>query len=625
MTRSKTIKPLASVMVIVMIISFTLVSLGTGNVSASEDVQSGNETDSMLLSGNNIRTPAEWERVDTVLIARHDDYEDYYDSLQDSIQDAGANYHNFHRGTGVNEASMYIRDYGPITIMNNGVREYNDLIGLNDPFEGYYPVQDIVDEFDSGATVNDAGLGTDGGDFMIDSGGILYSGRDVSDSLNLDAYGIHTARGLENLGETPHVHIDMYAKLIDENTVILPEIPADGGGLTQDEITFINELYDYFDNAVARNREGYDITEIEIWRDGHILYNYANSLIVNNLILIPKFGTPYNDNDTTAYNKYEDAIGKSRYDYSIITVDVSDLIGASRDGFVHCTTMQIAKENAAPVISDVEVDLDTSPGEAIITAKFENVQGEDSETSRTLFYRKYGSNTLETEEFDYISSPNIYKAVIDLDTEYPYEYFIRAEDSYKAVGYYGDTWTPYFLNTPTPHVEITYPSDGQTVPGKDVTVTWGSELLTDYIDHYMIARSFGFIWSGTTVGKNTSHTYELDPGEYTIRVYVYTVFEESTYDEVTFTVSDQIHSDGDDAIWIPENTVTILWDLDGRYDNEAVYFEVNLNRGDWLNIGTDTRHTFDELEDGKNTVTVRMKDVNGTIWQESLVLLVGKG
>ncbi len=55
------------------------------------------------------------------------------------------------------------------------------------------------------------------------------------------------------------------------------------------------------------------------------------------------------------------------------------------------------------------------------------------------------------------------------------------------------------------------------------------------------------------------------------------------------------------------------------------YYEIRLDDGEWMNMGTNTIHTFYDLEEEKYTVTVRMKDNGDRTWEATTVVYMNEG
>lgn len=410
----KVSRVLALAIACMIMLSVVLVLTGTEVVEAEE----------VLRSSSEIRTPAEWETTEKVLYTNHSNSAsiiNYYSSLTSAI---GSEYlHSFEKGV-PNHALIYIRDYGPITIMNGMDREYNSLNPWDSPRqEGtwwIYPVQDIVDDFDENPIVDMAPLGVDGGDFMIDSGGLFFSNKDVSNSANLEKYGIYDTHHFTSIS----LHIDMYAKLVSENTIIISErieqnIPRDGTPLTETEGDLLDDVASFFESSTPRNGKQYDIYRVPAWREYSNLISYTNSLIVNTLndnkVVIPTYSCSW---DADVKDLYETAMP----DYTIKTVSSlnvlsrPDLTGHPSGGAVHCTTMQIPRKNVPPEIDNIEIEF---PSINNVTFRVDILDyrwdGNDwvsciNFINKTLYYREHNTeDDFEERELNRVDQTDTYE------------------------------------------------------------------------------------------------------------------------------------------------------------------------------------------------------------------------
>lgn len=611
-------------MMIMMIISFTLVSLGMGNVSANEDVQSGNEMDYIQPpqpSGNTIRTPAAWETMERVIFVNGFPNSEFSTKLETALGVTGAS-------TTYVSWNDFIRNYGPMTIMNNGVREYNDPSRISEQFNPGAPRHD---DFLSGGFAN----------HIVDGAGILYSLKDNANEP-LEAFGIHTARNFSTLPGSPPSRIpniyyclDMYVKLIDENTIILPSA---GNNIDGDEEIFINALYNYFRNtARTRSGEKYNVFQIPIHRQYYTqnnieyerLINYANSLIVNNHILIPMFfNNSTNSPDPGAYNTYVAAAAASRYNYEIEQVDTSDLLWDGINGYIHCATEQIAKQNAPPIIHDVEFDIEAVNGEFDVTIIVDIADDGEIEYADLYYYCSVDDEWKDVPLERQGMSDEYQATISSVAGGSELEYFIRAEDDDRAVSYYGDVWEPKSFELSEPHVNIYYPVQDQTLWGPSVTPMWESNTHPDMICHFSIRRRLGSgFWSGwINKGKNTYHTYtDMFTGQWEVQVEINTIDSQTDTHSVTFNVISGWGPLSIDSFEARDDSLTLEWSIDSNERIDVNHYEIRLNDGEWLNVGTRTRHTFTDLGDGRYVVTVRARDRAGEMYQDCVELVVGKG
>ena len=617
---------LALAMACMIMLSVVLVLTGAEVVEAEE----------VLRSSSEIRTPAEWETTESVLIVRNDDiYEDFHDHLVSTINNTSGS------GTIINATSVAgsnpnisVRDYGPKTAMtSDGQRIY---IGTEpvDPTENQnfpHNVLGLLPSYSAFQNYNGVYF-NDGGDFMVCSGGIsyesgqttninmvryplLYPDEDAVASKAEEIFGFHS----HNIagGSVFGGHIDMSVKLVSEDTVIIaervdPSIPG-YEPITNVQWESLNNTYDYFNNAKTRSGQPYNIVRVPIFRDSEFaglrLIAYTNSLIVNDHIYIPEYDTALNDWNTEAWIAYQ-GLG-----YSVVRVTMHPIY----TGAIHCATMQIPKENAAPNIQDLHVNIAETNGEYDVTISVDIVDDGEIEYADLYYYCSVYDEWKDV-PLTQQGTSDTYQNTIEGITEsqlLELEFFVRAEDDDRAVTYYGDAFEPISLSPQDfAHVDIYYPSQGQHVYGPQVTVAWDSDTPQIFISHFEIRRRSGpFIWPWINKGTSTYHMMFLDDGQYTFDVRVTTIDDGWDMDTVTFYV----YSGGGgitsiDLIDARDDSVTVEWSCDNRYEVELDYYEIRLNNGRWLNVGTDTQYTFSDLEMGTHVVTVRYN--NGDIMKD---------
>ncbi|MEF8874503.1 MAG: helix-hairpin-helix domain-containing protein, partial [Candidatus Thermoplasmatota archaeon] len=125
------------------------------------------------------------------------------------------------------------------------------------------------------------------------------------------------------------------------------------------------------------------------------------------------------------------------------------------------------------------------------------------------------------------------------------------------------------------------------------------------------------------VGMETTYTFEgLDEGYHTLEVRAEGE-QRSVTDEVGFTVDLDaevptlgVTSPGEDGIFSDRN-VTVEWESEN-----AEYHEIRLNEEEWIDVGMETTHTFEELEDGEHSVEVRAVGEHESLSTDSVNFIV---
>ncbi|MBC7658911.1 MAG: agmatine deiminase family protein [Chitinophagaceae bacterium] len=219
----------------------------------------------------------------------------------------------------------------------------------------------------------------EGGNFMTTTdGNCLMTSRvtdgngtkERADDIVMDAEGVKSyyegAAGCKTVNILPRMpyegtgHIDMWAKFLDNKTVIVNELRDEDLSLytNAQALARAKVIKKYFDARAADIKAlGYTVIRIPvpgaIFQNGQEVYrSYTNSLAVNGNIIVPRYVAP-NTPDVAADNglyfdqsllpKYEEEV-RSVYEkagYKFTWVVSDDLIYVG--GAVHCTTMQVPR------------------------------------------------------------------------------------------------------------------------------------------------------------------------------------------------------------------------------------------------------------------------------------------
>ena len=236
----------------------------------------------------------------------------------------------------VNIDSVWIRDYGPFTILADGLAGIVDA----DYSRPWRTNDDLFPSRLAGPTMWDMdhyGLGMvlDGGNFMSDGCGTCMVTDEIFDwnpsmseteiTANLADY-----LGCERVVYLLHQlndgtgHIDMFAKFLDTETILLAQFePGD---------TNYQRIEDNAATLAALETctgGSYDIIRIET---EYGFRTYTNSQFVNDTILVPIWGLAY---DATALAIYEAAMPG----YDIVGINVASMAGTG--GAIHCIAREL--------------------------------------------------------------------------------------------------------------------------------------------------------------------------------------------------------------------------------------------------------------------------------------------
>jgi len=332
-----------------------------------------------------VRTPAEWEEMEGILISFDNiDYDDdilnILSQIVDYAQEEGTVYilctnqsvvENYLTLKSIpltnlsfiiqdNVAYIWTRDFGPISVYENYVDNLNFIdwkYYTERPIDDATP-QDVADYLGTPlyhTTVFPYDLFNYGGNFMSDGNGIGFSTHLIFDDNALpnvypakteteinsimEAFtGIDTYIKLETLPTNAIDHIDMYMKLLDEETILVGEYDTGVNG--SENNAQIEENIDYilnnFNTCFDREYEIIRIPmpEIYYYESYPVQRTYTNSLILNSTVLVPVYGiNPVMD--ANALSIYNDAMPG----YNIVSINCNALIPYA--GAIHCVTMGI--------------------------------------------------------------------------------------------------------------------------------------------------------------------------------------------------------------------------------------------------------------------------------------------
>lgn len=422
-----------------------------------------------------IRTPAEWETVDYVILRWPYDYwglDELYLSLTREIvevckvvivvdsEDTKNYVINYLNSNGVSTAnvtffivetnSIWVRDYGPISIIDtkNGQLEFVDM-----KYDRYGRIED--DNFpwrfakSNGIVWYNMTDGTrwlrlEGGNFMVDGAGIFYTTNRIFEQNLPDNGGdlypsevVEWMKNYYNLWEFRNVtkmtadgtgHIDMQIKLLNETTVIISKIDD----ITDEDFKILEYNRMFFENLTARNGMKYNIYRIPLVKYGSTYYTYTNSLIVNKKVLVPIYGL---STDSQALSVYQQAMPE----YKIVGINARSIIHMK--GAIHCISMQVSKCNRPP-----EINI-----EDIIAVPNQNVSIrarviDDNIRSVSLFYNSSLNKTIIKISMKEVSH-GIYEATLPpFPSNTRVNFFIEVEDRDLAINYSGDAKNPHIID-----------------------------------------------------------------------------------------------------------------------------------------------------------------------------------
>ncbi|GEM_PF-6257992 len=261
-----------------------------------------------------------------------------------------------------NMDTVWMIDFGPFFINVDGNREITDHI-----YDRYGRWQDdqfpirLGTEWD--IPVYSSELRIEGGNFIADGMGICFSTnrlfeqnsgylteQEVRDQLR-DYCGCETLYTLTKLNDGTG-HIDMFAKLLDEETMLIGQYTSGS------EVATLNNNAALVESLMASTGNLYTVIRIPMPGTPSDYWTYTNSLFVGDHILVPTYGV---SSDTQALQIYQNALPG----YSVVGIDASDVIGSG--GAIHCTTKVVPMAATQSIgISSVDILDETGDGDGIL-------------------------------------------------------------------------------------------------------------------------------------------------------------------------------------------------------------------------------------------------------------------
>jgi len=146
-------------------------------------------------------------------------------------------------------------------------------------------------------------------------------------------------------------HLDLWAKQLNPTTFIVGRYNSGSNAALLDQVAAQLEAEGYtvvripqpdqqpqpVTRAILEHHILSDYLRRTATRELLITYSYTNSLLVNGKVLMPAYGFP---TDEEARSVYEQVLP----DYEVVMIDCSQII--EWGGAVHCTTMQMPKEDS---------------------------------------------------------------------------------------------------------------------------------------------------------------------------------------------------------------------------------------------------------------------------------------
>ncbi len=266
-----------------------------------------------------------------------------------------------------NYVSVWIRDYGPFYIYEDGNRaivQYDYKFFENNPIPGI-----MADVW--GFEYYHANLRISGGNFMADGNGMGFvadvvceenvplTEADIRSNLMQDL-GLDSLVFVKSMKKDGTGHIDMAQKLLNDTLIIVGEYvnASDAYGQNKMILDQNAEKLSTIKNMDGRSFNVVRIPMPPVYYIGTtpVTRSYTNSLIINNIILVPIYGDSLASLDTTVLNLHKELMP----DYEVIGINSAEVIKSN--GAVHCITNTHFKKNPLVVFhsdfDSVQADVD---------------------------------------------------------------------------------------------------------------------------------------------------------------------------------------------------------------------------------------------------------------------------
>jgi agmatine/peptidylarginine deiminase len=125
-------------------------------------------------------------------------------------------------------------------------------------------------------------------------------------------------------------HLDMFCKLLNDNTVLISTAntePFKSNGL---------KAIKYFQSLTAPSGNPYNILTVNGFEIDNVWYTYTNSLIVNNVVLMPQY-SENTEFEKQAIEQYKKGIP------GVLVVPINSDSSIVKGGSIHCVTQTVPR------------------------------------------------------------------------------------------------------------------------------------------------------------------------------------------------------------------------------------------------------------------------------------------
>lgn len=238
--------------------------------------------------------------------------------------------------------SVWMRDYGPWWIQTqDGDREIIDLVynrprPNDDHFPSVFAEQQKIKSYLTKFILPGGNLIIDGKGMAIMTDMVFDSSQGANGALTMDQlkqymkelFGVTKIILLKAMKRDGTGHVDMFAKMLNPTTVIVGEYakPADGAA---DNFKILNDNAALLASETNGAGEPLKVFRIPMPKYTGTSYTHTNSLIVNDLVMVPIFKQA---TDEAALDVYRKLMPGAR----VVGFDCNSIISAN--GAIHCIT-----------------------------------------------------------------------------------------------------------------------------------------------------------------------------------------------------------------------------------------------------------------------------------------------
>ncbi len=265
-------------------------------------------------------------------------------TLKDTLVKAGANAENIEVIPSRLD-SVWVRDFGPFVIHTEAKkREIIDCV-YNRPRPNDDKFPQTIGDFLK-IKVHPCKLILPGGNFQTDGHGVAILTDVVFDPseggdpnmtrADLEKYmkeffGMKKVILLKKMKRDGTGHVDMFSKLLDDKNIILGEYatPSDGA---ENNYAILNENAQTMANETNGLGEKFIVTRIPMPKYTGTSFSYTNSVFTNNLVMVPIYGKPTDEQALEIYRKILPG-------HTVKGYDCNNIITAN--GAIHCVTQLV--------------------------------------------------------------------------------------------------------------------------------------------------------------------------------------------------------------------------------------------------------------------------------------------